>query len=99
MQIISRLGVSHQAHFSRSPNVAFSHLPSQTSHTPLLAVIVVIVVFASLFFPSSAKVDCIVEISMSNDSRARSRSLLSDDLKASLRPAPPPKIPANMNST
>lgn len=36
---------------------------------------------------------------MSDSSRARSRSLLSDDLKASLRPAPPPKTPVNMNST
>jgi len=31
--------------------------------------------------------------------RARSRSLLSDSLIASLKPAPPPRIPENMNST
>ncbi|KAK3113637.1 hypothetical protein LTR53_008877 [Teratosphaeriaceae sp. CCFEE 6253] len=34
-----------------------------------------------------------------SDARARSRSLLSDDLKASLKPAPPPRIPVNMNTT
>ncbi|EMC99790.1 hypothetical protein BAUCODRAFT_101865 [Baudoinia panamericana UAMH 10762] len=36
---------------------------------------------------------------MSEGVRARSRSLLSDDLKAALKPAPPPSIPANMNTT
>ncbi|KAK1072661.1 hypothetical protein LTR74_002453 [Friedmanniomyces endolithicus] len=34
-----------------------------------------------------------------SDARARSRSLLSDELKASLKPAPPPRMQANMNTT
>ncbi|TKA58754.1 hypothetical protein B0A55_12636 [Friedmanniomyces simplex] len=33
-----------------------------------------------------------------SDARARSRSLLSDELKASLKPAPPPRMQANMNT-
>jgi len=34
-----------------------------------------------------------------SDARARSRSLLSDELKASLKPAPPPRMQANINTT
>ncbi|KAK0883366.1 hypothetical protein LTR87_002874 [Friedmanniomyces endolithicus] len=34
-----------------------------------------------------------------SDARARSRSLLSDELKASLKPAPPPRRQANINTT
>ncbi|KAK5701209.1 hypothetical protein LTR17_022785 [Elasticomyces elasticus] len=36
---------------------------------------------------------------MSEAARARSRSLLSDELKASLKPAPPPRMQANVNTT
>ncbi|KAK0258088.1 hypothetical protein LTS09_007281 [Friedmanniomyces endolithicus] len=34
-----------------------------------------------------------------SDARARSRSLLSDEIKASLKPAPPPRMQANVNTT